>query len=65
MTKRLNWNWNPLQCGFCVCVAALHYMCDLSSLNRDQTHAPLQWKHGILATGPPGNAPYNVLVYLP
>ena len=48
-----------------VCLAALHRMCDLSSLNRDQTHTPLQWKHVILTTGPPGNAPSNVLVYLP
>ena len=30
-------------------------MQDLSSLTRDQTHAPLQQKHRILTTGPPGN----------
>ena len=31
-------------------------MRDLSSWTRDRTHAPLQWKWGILTTGPPGNS---------
>ena len=32
----------------------------LSSPTRDQTRAPLQWKHGVLTTGPPGKS-LNIL----
>lgn len=35
-------------------------MCDLSSLTKDWTHAPLHWKRGISTTGPPGKS-INVL----
>ena len=31
-------------------------MQDLSSLTRDQTRAPRQWKQGVLTTGPPGKS---------
>ena len=33
-----------------------HGMQGLSSLIRDCTFTPLQWKHGVLATGPPGKS---------
>lgn len=36
--------------------AALHGRQDLSFLTRDWTHAPLQWKHGVLTPGPPGKS---------
>ena len=35
--------------------AALHGMRDLSSWTRDRTCSPVQWKHRVLTTGPPGN----------
>ena len=28
-------------------------------MTRDPTHIPLQWKSGILATGPPGKSCYS------
>ena len=37
-------------------LAMSHSMSDLSSLTRDQTHCPLQWKCGVLTTGPPGKS---------
>ena len=43
-------------------------MWDLSSLTRDWTHAPLQWKCRILTTGPPGDSLICLLnwyTYLP
>ena len=40
----------------CVCVCFNHAMWDLSFSTRDWTHAPLQWKHRILTTGPPGKS---------
>ena len=36
------------------CVATLCCRQDLSSLTRDQTHAPLHWEPGVLTTGSPG-----------
>ena len=37
-------------------LAAPRGVWDLSSLIRDQTRCPLQWKHGVLTTGPPGKS---------
>ena len=31
---------------------------DFSSLTRTRTHAPLQWKHGVLTIGPPGKSAF-------
>ena len=36
----------------------LNGMEDLSSLSRDRTCAPLQWKHGVLTIGLPGKSLY-------
>ena len=35
----------------------------LSSLTRDRTCAPLQWKDGVLTTGPSGRSPHLALLY--
>ena len=37
-------------------------MQDLSSPTRDQTHAPLQWKHRVLTIGPPGKSQLKELL---
>ena len=37
-------------------LAMLRSLQDLSSLTRNQTHAPLQWKHRVLTTGLPGKS---------
>ena len=37
-------------------------MGDLSSRTRDRTRAPLQWKRGVLTTGPPGKS--HVLFFI-
>ena len=37
-------------------------MQDLSSLIRDGTYAPLQWKFRVLTTGPPGKSPQRELL---
>ena len=39
-----------------VVLAMPHSMGDLSSPTRDQTLCPLQWKRGVLTTGPPGKS---------
>ena len=36
-------------------------MWNLSSPTRDRTRVPLQWKHGVLTTGPPGKSQGPVL----
>ena len=38
-------------------------MQDLSSLTGDQTHIPLPWKHGVLATGSPGKSRMGTELY--
>ena len=35
---------------------------DFSSLTRDQTQAPLRWKHRVLTTGPPGKPPRSTFL---
>ena len=45
-------------------LAALRNMRDLGSLTRDRTCAPLQWKHRVLNTGPPGKSPEKHLTKL-
>ena len=44
-------------------LAALRGLWDLSSPTRDRTRAPLQWKRGVLTTGPPGNSQKNLLTH--
>ena len=39
-----------------------HGMCDLCSSASDETRTPLQWKHGVLTTGPPGRSPLDSLI---
>ena len=41
---------------FCLFLAMLCGMQDLSSLTKDRTHASCKWKHGILTTRPPGKS---------
>ena len=50
-----------LFCLFVCCCFGPRRMRDLSSLTRDQTRVPLQWKCGALTTGPPGNSPQMLL----
>ena len=38
-------------------------MWDLNSSTRVQTHAPLQWKHGVLTTGPPEYSQEDILFW--
>ena len=48
----------------CVCVFKLLGMLDLSFTTRDQTHCPLQWKHGVFTTGLPGKCLVSFLWFL-
>ena len=48
---------SPPLSSFFFFLAVPRSMQDLSSLTRDGTRAPLQWKHRVLTTGPPGNSP--------
>ena len=43
-------------CLFCILLAALCNLMDLSSLTRDGTPCCLHWKHRVLTTGPPGTS---------
>ena len=48
----------------CVCVCVFKLLGMLNSTTRDQTHCPLQWKHGVFTTGLPGKCLVSFLWFL-